>query len=56
MGKWFRFRFLIALLGWLIIAASAISLIAVHPHIALTIAIVGGIALGVASVVGYKRS
>jgi hypothetical protein len=52
MGRLFRFRFWNAMLWWLVISVLAISFVAGHPYLALTIAIMGGIALGIACVLG----
>jgi putative inorganic carbon (hco3(-)) transporter len=52
IGRWFRFRFSNVMLWWLGIAVLAISFIAGHPFIALTIAVTGGGALGIACVLG----
>jgi putative inorganic carbon (hco3(-)) transporter len=54
IGRWFRCRFWDALLLWIAAAALAISFIAGHPFMALTIAILGGIALGIACVLGEE--
>jgi hypothetical protein len=54
MGRSFHFRFIDAMLWWFLIALVAISFIANHPYAALAIAIVGGIVLGVACVLGSK--
>jgi putative inorganic carbon (hco3(-)) transporter len=52
IGRLFRFRFWNALLWWLVISILAISFVAGHPYLALTIAVIGGIALGIECVLG----
>jgi hypothetical protein len=54
MGRPFHFRFPEALLWWLLASLIAISYISSHPFAALAIAMLGGIALGVACVLGSK--
>jgi hypothetical protein len=54
MGRLFHFRFIDAMLWWILAALVAISFIANHPLVALAIAIIGGIVLGIACVLGSK--
>jgi hypothetical protein len=48
----FRFRLVDVVLWWVLVSLVAISLIADHPLVALTIAIMGGTMIGVLCVVG----
>ncbi len=50
----FRFRMTDMGLWWVLISLLSISLIADHPHVALTIAILGGTIIGVLCVMGSK--
>lgn len=52
LEKPFRFRTIDVVLWWILISLAAISLIADHPYVALTIAISGGTMIGILRVVG----
>jgi putative inorganic carbon (hco3(-)) transporter len=54
MGRSFHYRFMDEMLWWLLIGLISISYIAHHPVVALVIATMGGIVLGVACVLGSK--